>query len=886
MDIKSKSFKYSYFTKTTAVMLAFALIFISGYAAFSLYRSEVIFADDGNENLASTPTFLYNMLGDFNAIAAYSALSKNLAEDRNAFTADNYYTKTSIDNLNSDRKLAIELFDIIQNFKKLAPENTNSADALPDGEYEKGYDEGFGSEAYTSPKDYDDGFFTEAATYPTRAPADINPSWSSVGITLYNSNSNIRTYYNLTKYTASNLDISEVKNFLNREYKDYDAWYNDYQILRSYIFALVNDARSHSTIDFEFDKKVDNLSQQNWEAYREQYYNYKSRVTSMVNVRFAVVDKKTGEVFTNIEENSLNLDAFKASLADSLFYIDYSAHKGLVGGGFPKRDEATNTIIELFGYTIGSAAADTFSNSYLESNFGDKYDAYIMLPKQLERGDVYHYIYQNYQNINKNQTMSLGAVAFFLLLSVIPTVYLIAITGRKNDETLSLANIDKVPFIIHLALCAAVTIGLLYLAAVLFSFEFNNAFYDTSLYVVLSVVYSAVPVAVGFLLGASYLVMLELTLSFTRLIKAKQFFKNTLLHYIGRLIKLFVRLVTFPFTKTVKRTLAFGVLGFLLADGFTVFLFTACLDAAIAVIAFIFWAVINAAVFIAVIKYVSGIAVIGKLASEIKSGNYGMPLNIGTLPKALRKTAEDMLDVRSSIQLAVNEGLKGERMKTELITNVSHDLKTPLTSIINYVDLLKKCEIRDEDAAKYLEILDDKSKRLKRLIDDLTEASKASTGNIKINRVPIDLSELALQALGEHSDVLEAAGLEAVYKTGEVHSLVFADSQHTWRIIDNLFSNVKKYAQPGTRVYIDVYAENGYGVFSMKNVSKNPLNIPVSELTERFVRGDASRAGEGSGLGLSIAQSLCELQGGKFILEIDGDLFKASIKLPLHMQSE
>lgn len=853
-------------------MLAFALIFISGYSAFSLYRSEVIFADDGKENLASTPTFLYNILEDFNAISAYSALSKNLAEDRNAFTADDYYTKKSVDNMNSDRKLAVELFDIIQEFKKLAPENTNSAYTLPESEYEKGYDEGSVSEAYTS---------------PAREQVDINPSWSWVEITLYNSNNNIKTYYTLTEYTGSKLDISEVKNFLNRKYENYDVWYNDYQILRGYIFALVTDARSHSTIDFEFDKKIDDLTQQNWEAYRNQYYYYKNRVTSMVNVRFAVVDKKTGEVFTNIDENSLNLDTFKSSLSDSLFYINYSAQKGLVGGGFPKRDEATNTIIELFGYTFGSAASDTFNNSYLESNFGDKYDVYIMLPKQLERGDVYHYIYQNYQSINKNQTMSLGAVAFFLLVSVIPTIYLIAVTGRKSDETLSLASIDRVPFIIHLVLSAAVTIGLLCLVAVLISFEFNNAFYDTSLYVVLSVVYSAVPMAVGVLLGASYLVLLEITLSFARLIKAKQFCKNTLLYYIVRLIKLFVRLVTFPFTKTVKRTLAFGVLCFLLLDGFTVLLFVACLDdTAIAVVTFIFWAVLNIAVFMAVIKYVSGITVIGNLASEIKSGNYGVPLNIYTLPKALRKTAEDMLDVRSSIQLAVNEGLKGERMKTELITNVSHDLKTPLTSVINYVDLLKKCEIQDEDAAKYLEVLDEKSKRLKRLIDDLTEASKASTGNIKINHVPIDMSELALQALGEHSDMLEAAGLEAVYKTGETHPIVFADSQHTWRIIDNLFSNVKKYAQSGTRVYIDVFVENGFGVFSMKNVSKNPLNIPVSELTERFVRGDASRTGEGSGLGLSIAQSLCELQSGKFNLEIDGDLFKASIKLPLYAQSE
>ncbi|HZK21387.1 MAG TPA: ATP-binding protein, partial [Oscillospiraceae bacterium] len=181
-----------------------------------------------------------------------------------------------------------------------------------------------------------------------------------------------------------------------------------------------------------------------------------------------------------------------------------------------------------------------------------------------------------------------------------------------------------------------------------------------------------------------------------------------------------------------------------------------------------------------------------------------------------------------------------------------------------------------------LDVLDEKSKRLKNLIEDLTEASKASTGNIKINREPINLSELAIQVLGEHSDAFESTGLNIVYDAPENEPIVFADSQYTWRIIENLISNVKKYAQPNTRVYMEVYTDFDYGVFSLKNISKNALNIPVSELTERFVRGDSSRTGEGSGLGLSIAESLCQLQKGKFALEIDGDLFKAKVKLPLY----
>jgi signal transduction histidine kinase len=194
---------------------------------------------------------------------------------------------------------------------------------------------------------------------------------------------------------------------------------------------------------------------------------------------------------------------------------------------------------------------------------------------------------------------------------------------------------------------------------------------------------------------------------------------------------------------------------------------------------------------------------------------------------------------------------------------------------------LKLCNIEGEDENKYLDILDEKSTKLKRLIEDLTEASKASSGNIKMIVDTVNLNELALQAVGENNDVLENVGLEIVVSQKENELFVKADSQHTFRIFDNLFSNVKKYALSGTRVYVDVYKENGYGVFSVKNISKDKLNINPDEITERFVRGDNSRTTEGSGLGLSIARSFTELQNGIFEIQIDGDLFKVTIKLPI-----
>ena len=245
------------------------------------------------------------------------------------------------------------------------------------------------------------------------------------------------------------------------------------------------------------------------------------------------------------------------------------------------------------------------------------------------------------------------------------------------------------------------------------------------------------------------------------------------------------------------------------------------------------------------------------------------------------KFGEDIIGMQEGMRTAVDEAIKGEHMKTELITNVSHDLKTPLTAIVNYVDLLKKCEISDETAREYIGVLEEKSERLKHLIEDLVEASKATTGNVKLNFVRVNLYELAMQAMGENADALEAAGLDVRLNQPEQEPILFADSQKTWRIIDNLISNVKKYALAGTRVYIEVGEENGAGVFAIKNVSREPLDVPIEQLTQRFVRGDASRSTEGSGLGLSIAQSLCELQSGTLEITMDGDLFKVTVRLPL-----
>ncbi len=252
---------------------------------------------------------------------------------------------------------------------------------------------------------------------------------------------------------------------------------------------------------------------------------------------------------------------------------------------------------------------------------------------------------------------------------------------------------------------------------------------------------------------------------------------------------------------------------------------------------------------------------------------------VSRLPVSLQRLVQSQQYTRDELRHAIEKAITDERTKAELITNVSHDLKTPLTAVINYIDLLQRCDIDDPTAREYLQVLEDKSAGLKRLIEDLIEASKVSTGNVSLHKTPISLAELANQALVEESDGMEARGLETVMNL-QASPTVLADGGKLYRVFENLLSNARKYSLSGTRVYVTVYEDEEFGYFELKNISKEALSVEATELTERFVRGDRSRSEEGNGLGLSIARDLCRLNDGELILQIDGDLFKATVKLP------
>lgn len=486
------------------------------------------------------------------------------------------------------------------------------------------------------------------------------------------------------------------------------------------------------------------------------------------------------------------------------------------------------------------------------------------------------------QNMN-TVAMTVAAVCLAVLALAFLVLACLGCGCRAGTDGVRLLWMDYIPLELHTAIIAAAVLGLGYL---LFEGLFTDLFHYYG-YQMSTLNFGWLFLAACGAFGAvAWGLYAELTLSFVRLCKSKKhLYKGTLLYYIclgiwRLLCKLhrFNRRVIRGLAYTprhFKRNMVFCAVGYLLINIVLAVLFGAFLE-------FAPISVPCALAFLAFNGFCVGYALrfLFQLDRVIEAAANRTDVEAAHLHPALAAMAGSLRYTNQELHNAVDQAVRDERLKTELITNVSHDLKTPITSIITYTDLLSKCPQSDEKAKEYMAVLTEKSTKLARLVEDLIEASKLSSGNITLHPMVLDLGELTAQAIGEYQKEFEENRLQLVLDPDLPRVQAFADGSKTYRVLENLLQNAKKYSAVDSRVYVRVYKQGDFGVFEIKNISAEPLNISPQELTQRFVQGDASRTKEGNGLGLSIAQELCSAQQGKLELLIDGDLFKARVYLP------
>ena len=475
---------------------------------------------------------------------------------------------------------------------------------------------------------------------------------------------------------------------------------------------------------------------------------------------------------------------------------------------------------------------------------------------------------ENYETYSKLMFPMLAGAIFGSVLWLVGMVWLTVTAGRKpEDEEIYLNGFDRW----YTEIAAGAVIGIWLAGTIILGTLIANSSLGYS--------YAVVTVIVTCLICGTYTMAWFLIgyLSLVRRIKAGTLWKNSLirkvLKWIGKCsgkLADFARAFSRNTAEKIKVLLVGGAFLFLQ------FLIIGCIFGGAEVFLLALMAV-DVAAMIFVIRKADGLDLIMDGLKKISDGELQYKIKTDTLTGKQKVMAEYINNIGGGLDAAVENSLKKERMQTELITNVSHDLKTPLTSIINYVDLMKRENPTDPKIQEYLRILDEKSQRLKVLTEDVVEASKASTGNIKLEMNDIDFVEMVQQVIGEFEEKFQEKNLTMMVHFTDEPSIIYADGQRMWRVLENVFGNVVKYAMEGTRVYAEISNRNKKVTFSLKNISAQPLNISADELTERFIRGDVARNTEGSGLGLSIAKSLTELQGGEFKLYLDGDLFKVMI---------
>ncbi|MBO5398253.1 MAG: HAMP domain-containing histidine kinase [Clostridia bacterium] len=530
---------------------------------------------------------------------------------------------------------------------------------------------------------------------------------------------------------------------------------------------------------------------------------------------------------------------------------------------------------EVLENTNSMANTDMNKVEYHTAKIED-FTFYSSFNKNLDKSSEISMVINTMNTLKPYHTLISISFPISAILILIMTIYLINAIGHvKGKEEIEITDFDKVPLEIIIGIFLIILIGSTYI--IFEGISFPNLNMDIRC-ILLSTFYIV------------NMILAEVTgVTIIKRIKAKQFLDTSICgkilkwswslckKSIKRIIDLFkkfrnkLRSIKKAFNENTNLTKKLIVI------------ICAYIIVAVILLGVLgpIGAIIDLAVFFyAIYQVILRLNSFKKLEASLKKIYEGekVVLNAEDFTQEFEKSITYINDISNGFENAVQESLKSERLKTELITNVSHDIKTPLTSIINYVDLIKKENVENEKVKEYIEILDNKSQRLKKLTEDLVEASKASSGNVSLNFENIGIIELLNQLLGEYKDKFEEKKLEVISNLPKEDIKIKADSRYLYRVIDNLFGNISKYALDSSRVYIDTFIKDNKINITFKNISKERLNITEEELMQRFVRGDKSRTTEGSGLGLSIAKSLTELQKGTLSCKIDGDLFKVEIE--------
>ena len=658
----------------------------------------------------------------------------------------------------------------------------------------------------------------------------------------------------------------------NSDYLNEDKYFKSEKFAYDYLMTLKDSANGliHNNSSYDSVKDGD------MDIYYLDVQNNYSNYTTLKNMNFLIIYKN--KAITNIRKNTINeikeqinlsqdSKQKKVNILDGNIQTDSDA---IVQYG----DEYLSNFLITY-YTTDTAKTDTKLNDgryieYISANAKD-FEIYSSYTEELnlssERQMAITFL-NMVEPIANNVYVILPMSA---LLTILLIIYLTSIIGHdgNEDSIVKINTFDRIP--IEIVVFIAMLISCMPFVLLEFAENDYNAI-------------NSIAVTAYFII---YICAVITMTTVIKRIKARQFVKTSI---TGKIL-LWLLKVCKKIANKIKQT--WNTITYspnttakvIIITGLTIFVWLLLIAISgngpmfpiimIGLIGFILYKII---------KIFKDYLQIERKLKDIYEGNTQNELDEKEFSNIFKNSVIYLNNISNGFENAVQERMKSERMKAELITNVSHDIKTPLTSIINYVDLLKNENIQDEKAREYIEILENKSHRLKRLTEDLVEASKVSTGNISLNLEKINIVELVKQATGEFEDKFKKRGLNSIINSEQNEINIMADSKYMYRIIENLYSNISKYALENSRVYIDIKLHKKEPVpneqkvvIEIKNISKDKLNISAEELMQRFVRGDKSRTTEGSGLGISIAQNLTELQNGKFELKLDGDLFKVEL---------